>query len=96
MKQIGNKNCRDLILMEILDELKILTSIAQQNHTQRLNDTFSIKSQTKAAKLLGVSRDKLSKAIQKNIIQLDIDYRKTETGRYSFSDYLVQNFKGKI
>ena len=96
MKQIDSKNCRDLILMEILEELKVLTSIAQQNHTQRLNDTFSIKSQTKAAKLLGVCRDKLSKAISNNVIQHDIDYRKTKTGRYSFSDYLVQNFKGKI
>ena len=84
------------IQVEILEQLKLLVALTQQNSYQKANDTFNIKSQLKASKLLGIGRGKLVKAINKNKIKKDIDYHKTDTGRYHFSDYLEQNHKGRI
>ena len=84
------------IQVEILEQLKLLVAITQQNNAKQLNDTFSIKSQDKAAKILGVCREKLINATKTNKIKKGIHYRKTNTGRYYFSDYIEIDCKGKI
>ncbi|MEA3498045.1 MAG: hypothetical protein U9R16_03190 [Campylobacterota bacterium] len=96
MEQLTGTALTNYLLAELIAQKKITNSYLKQIANERIIDTFSIKSLEKASLALDCCRQTLVKAIKDKKLKIGFDYLLSSSGRYSFSDYLEQNFKGKI
>ncbi len=96
MEQLTGTALTNSLLSEILTEKRISNHYLKQIANERIIDTFSIKSLNDASKILGCCRQTLVKAINDKKLKINMDYILSNSKRYSFSDYLEQNHKGKI
>ena len=96
MEQPTGTALTNSLLAEILIENKLTNCYLKQIANEKINDTFSIKSLNEASEILGCCRQTLIKAIKNKKLKVGFDYILSSSGRYSFSDFLEQNHKGKI
>jgi hypothetical protein len=96
MERLTGTALTNYLLAEILTEKRIANNYLKQIANEKIIDTFSIKSLNEASEILGCCRQTLIKAIKNKKLKVGFDYILSSSGRYSFSDFLEQNHKGRI